>query len=108
SKKSYHSIVVPTVLAISARRNCALCSVSDNPLIGISTAVIASPPEFSVTPRNLGFHFSAIIGFVAQVSNASKIPVQAAARPSNHRSLLVCEDANLVVADREGVRRIVW
>src|ERR1700730_14979569 len=29
SRKSYHSIVVPNVLAINARRNCARCSASD-------------------------------------------------------------------------------
>jgi hypothetical protein len=44
SRKSYHSIVVPTVLATSARRNCALCSVSESGAAPNSTAVISVSP----------------------------------------------------------------
>ena len=45
SRKSYHSIVVPTVLAITARRKCALCSVSESPPAVISAVVIEFPPD---------------------------------------------------------------
>src|SRR5215472_8373101 len=39
-KKSYHSIVVPIVLAITARRNCTRCSSSESGPAAISVAVI--------------------------------------------------------------------
>src|SRR6516164_6157709 len=38
-------MVVPTVLAISARRNCARCSVSESGLMPISIAVISVSPN---------------------------------------------------------------
>jgi hypothetical protein len=45
-KKSYHSIVVPIVLAITAHRNCTQCSNSESGPAAIPTAVIeASPPD---------------------------------------------------------------
>src|ERR1700730_10507277 len=44
SKKSYASMTVPTVLATTARRSCALCSASDRPTAAISAVVILSPP----------------------------------------------------------------
>src|SRR5208282_4104079 len=40
-KKSYHSMVVPTVAAITALRNCALCSRSESPL---DVAILAMGP----------------------------------------------------------------
>src|SRR5690349_21613827 len=43
-KKSYHSIVVPIVLAITARRNCTRCSISVSASAEIPAAVIV-PPE---------------------------------------------------------------
>src|SRR5207245_6934418 len=43
-KKSYHSIVVPTVLAITARRSCARCSSTDSPSIALSAVVIGCIP----------------------------------------------------------------
>src|SRR5271169_1181530 len=46
-KKSYHSIVVPIVLAITARRNCTRCSNSESAPAAIPTAVIEAPPHAS-------------------------------------------------------------
>src|SRR5580692_7864725 len=43
-KKSYHSIVVPIVLAITARRNCTRCSSSESGLVAIPATVIEAPP----------------------------------------------------------------
>jgi hypothetical protein len=43
-KKSYHSIVVPIVLAITARRNCTRCSSSESGPAAIPIAVIEAPP----------------------------------------------------------------
>src|SRR6516162_828430 len=40
SRKSYASIIVPTVLATIARRNCRLCSASESWLIAIPVVVI--------------------------------------------------------------------
>src|SRR5215470_10654997 len=40
SRKSYHSMVVPTVLAIIARRNCAWCSTSGKGPAAMSNVVI--------------------------------------------------------------------
>src|ERR1700682_84233 len=40
-KKSYHSIVVPMVLAITARRNCARCSCVERPSVALPEVVIA-------------------------------------------------------------------
>src|SRR5689334_2858111 len=44
-KKSYHSIVVPIVLAITARRNCTPCSSSESASGATPTAVISAPPN---------------------------------------------------------------
>src|SRR6516225_5779977 len=41
-KKSYHSIVVPIVLAITARRNCTRCSSSESGLVAVPATVIES------------------------------------------------------------------
>src|SRR5215472_9886463 len=45
SRKSYHSIAVPTVLAIMARRKCVRCSVSERSPAVISAVVIELPPN---------------------------------------------------------------
>src|SRR5215469_2828570 len=48
-KKSYHSIVVPIVDAMTALRNCLLCSDADNPLCGMVSkgrACHRSPQRF--------------------------------------------------------------
>src|SRR6516164_2077091 len=39
-KKSYHSIVVPIVDAMTALRNCLLCSDADNPLCSVVSNVV--------------------------------------------------------------------
>src|ERR1700730_6260810 len=50
-KKSYHSIVVPIVLAITARRNCTRCSNSESALVAVpATAIIETPPPSSPQP----------------------------------------------------------
>ena len=43
-RKSYHSIVVPIVLAITARRNCLRWSMSERALVAIWAVVMAFPP----------------------------------------------------------------
>src|ERR1700680_3597525 len=59
-KKSYHSIVVPTVLAITARRNCARCSKTDSPSVALSAVVIAALlPQGSALWRRAAPHLSA-------------------------------------------------
>src|SRR5580700_3417022 len=59
-KKSYHSIVVPTVLAITARRNCARCSTTDSPSVALSAVVIAALlPQGSALCRRAAPHLSA-------------------------------------------------
>src|ERR1700719_3903965 len=59
-KKSYHSIVVPTVLAITARRNCARCSKTDSPSVALSAVVIAALlPQGSALCRRPVPHLSA-------------------------------------------------
>src|SRR5690349_23998940 len=45
-KKSYHSMVVPTVAAITARRSCVLCSESES-LPRPSAVTMVLPPEVS-------------------------------------------------------------
>src|SRR6516225_5351057 len=47
-KKSYHSIVVPIVLAITARRNCTRCSISVSTAPDFPAAVIV-PPKLGYT-----------------------------------------------------------
>src|SRR5712671_2220578 len=42
-KKSYHSMVVPTVAAITALRNCALCSASGSPLESVLVVDMFTP-----------------------------------------------------------------
>ena len=42
SRKSYHSIVVPTVLAMTARRSWARCSSADKDVRRLLSIVIAS------------------------------------------------------------------
>src|SRR5215472_10273680 len=44
-KKSYHSIVVPVVLAITARRNCIRCSSSVSASGATPAIVIEAPPR---------------------------------------------------------------
>src|SRR5690349_15492652 len=44
-KKSYHSIVVPIVLAITARRNWTPCSRSESGSVAIPAAVIEPSPK---------------------------------------------------------------
>src|SRR5579864_6896682 len=42
-KKSYHSIAVPTVEAMTARRSCALCSASGSPPTVVAIAMAYLP-----------------------------------------------------------------
>ena len=44
-KKSYHSMVVPTVAAITALRSCALWSLSDRPLDAVALAMFRALPK---------------------------------------------------------------
>ena len=44
-KKSYHSMVVPTVAAITALRSCALCSASESPLDRVVVDMCCSSPD---------------------------------------------------------------
>jgi hypothetical protein len=56
SRKSYHSIVVPTVLAMTARRNWVRCSKSVSGTAAMSAVAIGDPPEprlFRRRPRAL-------------------------------------------------------
>src|SRR5580693_2617099 len=53
-KKSYHSIVVPIVLAITARRNCTRCSSSVSASGAVLAVVIEAPPPGSRNHRLLG------------------------------------------------------
>jgi hypothetical protein len=43
-KKSYHSIVVPIVLAITARRSCTRCSSAESTPVAVPATVIKAPP----------------------------------------------------------------
>src|ERR1700680_4402965 len=45
SRKSYHSIVVPTVLAMTARRSWVRCSKSPSGTAAMSAVAIGDPPE---------------------------------------------------------------
>lgn len=57
SRKSYHSIVVPTVLAMTARRNCARCSSGDKPVrLWLLFVVIPSLRTFSWILSWVGNH----------------------------------------------------
>src|SRR5215469_2903151 len=52
-KKSYHSIVVPIVDAMTALRNCLLCSDADNPLCGMVSNVVVFAIVFPSVPFTL-------------------------------------------------------
>src|SRR5580704_6232925 len=54
-KKSYHSIVVPTVAAITALRSCAPCSESESPLGAAVLDMVSYPlrrPFFALAGRS--------------------------------------------------------
>src|SRR5215472_5135427 len=79
-KKSYHSMVVPTVAAMTARLSCRECSASDIPAMTVVVAMDASPQVFGGLGREPPF--TVVRFYVTEFTTIFDILLRATCRPA--------------------------
>src|SRR5215469_797346 len=100
-KKSYHSIVVPIVDAITALRNCLLCSDADNPLCGVVLNVTVLAIVFPSVPH-LGAATAAFCHWFSSVTIHSSSSSQSSAHGcAAYRNGMVRTPIETAIANRD-------